>query len=329
MGILGGNLIADAEYFVIRYHYFRDVIDGQETIMILSAEILPCSTNYSVTPSRCELVSLPRKVSSLVLEFLISGKRSPEPIFLNLGIGLLGSRVMGGDPLVTEPAVIKMDDEVDGLAFTISEGLIAEVSGLPLDGEVISRENTNQIEQLTKFIREDETFCWLQSGIARESQLVPWDRVVVQIMKYLTLEGKFKKLFGYHIAILNSIRNSTKINLPVVLGETKNPSPSVTLRGLVRSSGTPVSRAQLLLGPLTAVPKSSVEPSVSEDEEDSLSEDCGTSGCKKGCNQKRKPVPQTLAVNLAKCSRRSVLIFSTMRTKTFNISFNEFVEHLA
>eukprot|EP01018_Ginkgo_biloba_P016652 Gb_17438 [translate_table: standard] len=376
MGILGGNLIADVdnEYIVTRYHYFSDVIDGQEIIMILSAETLPCSTNYSVAPSRCEFSSLPREVSSLVLKFFINGERSPEPDFLNLRIGLLVFRVMGGDPLVTEPAVIKMDDEVkeilekaglmdffrkfagfnesisrkvaeswnegnvkvDGLAFTIFEGLIAEVSRLPLEGKVISREKTNQIEQLTKFIKEDETFCWLQSSIARESLPVPWDRVVVQIMKYLTLEGKFRKLFGYHIAILNSVRNSTKINLPVFhfksleksvksvkagkgklplhqgllnllvnFEKAKNPSPSVTLRGLVRSSGTLVSRAQLLLGPSAAAPKSSAKPSVSKEEEDSPSEDCGTSSCKKGSNRKRKSVPQTLAANLAKCSRRS------------------------
>eukprot|EP01018_Ginkgo_biloba_P012096 Gb_21298 [translate_table: standard] len=36
-------------------------------------------------------------------------------------------------------------------------------------------------------------------------------------MKYLTLEGKYRKLFGYHIAILNSIQNSEKINVPLFL----------------------------------------------------------------------------------------------------------------
>lgn len=226
--------------------------------------------------------------------------------------------------------------KVDGLAFMISEGLIVKFSGLPLEGEVISQEKMNQIEQLTKFIREDETFCWLQSGIVRESLPMPLDRVVVQIMKYLTLKGKFRKLFCYHIVILNSIRNSTKINLPLFLFKSleksvksvkaskgklplhqgllkllvnfekaKNPSPSMIPRGLLRSSGTPVSRAQLLLGPTVITPKSSAEPSKEEEEEDSPSEDCKTSGCKKGTNHKRKPTSQTLAVNLAKCSRRS------------------------
>lgn len=69
--------------------------------------------------------------------------------------------------------------------------LIAEVFGLPNKGEVIIRDKTNQVGQLTKFIRDDETFYWLHSSIARESLPKPWDRVAIQVMKYLTLEGKF------------------------------------------------------------------------------------------------------------------------------------------
>jgi len=62
----------------------------------------------------------------------------------------------------------------------------------------------------------------------------------------------------------------------------RNPSPSMTLKGLLRSSGTPVSRAHLLLGPMTTTPKSSAESFESKEEEESPSEDCGTSICKKG-----------------------------------------------
>eukprot|EP01018_Ginkgo_biloba_P011985 Gb_15585 [translate_table: standard] len=162
---------------------------------------------------------------------------------------------MGGDPVMTEPTVLKMEEDmkallekagpldffqnftgfsesislqvvntwdegrvkVDDLDFIISEHLISKVLGLPMEGEVVCNEKMNQVEQLSKFIRDDETFCWLQSGIARESLLKPWDRVAIQVMKYLTLEGKYRKLFGYHIAILNSIRNNVKINVSLFL----------------------------------------------------------------------------------------------------------------
>ena len=33
------------------------------------------------------------------------------------------------------------------------------------------------------------------------------------LMKYLTLEGKFRKLFGHHIAFLNFMRNKEKVNI--------------------------------------------------------------------------------------------------------------------
>jgi len=303
---------------------------------------------------------------------------------------------MGGDPVVTEPAVLKMDDKVkelfdkaglldffrkfssfsnslslqvveswdegrvkvDDLVFTISEQRITEVSSLPADGEVICHEKTNQVEQLSKFIRNDETFCWLQSGIPRESLLAPWDRVVVQVMKYLTLEGKFRKFFGYHIAILNSIRNRVKINVPLFLlkslekpiktvksGKGKlplhqgllkmlvnyekariNSAPLILKGNLIRTSGTPVSKAQLLLGPASSIPKTSVDSSDSEEEEDSPSEDDGISTRKKGDSRKRKVAPQVLAASLAKCSRRSSRLQKKSANKVKIINYADSTE---
>eukprot|EP01018_Ginkgo_biloba_P001746 Gb_10257 [translate_table: standard] len=65
-------------------------------------------------------------------------------------------------------------------------------------------------------------------------------------------------------------------------------SPSVALK---RSSGTLVSRAQLLLGLSLAAPISSAKSSGSTDDEDSPSEDYGTSVDKKGISRKRKMSP--------------------------------------
>eukprot|EP01018_Ginkgo_biloba_P031408 Gb_10263 [translate_table: standard] len=186
-------------------------------------------------------------------------------------------RAMGGDPLITESSFVKMDDDIK---------------------EILDK--VGLLEFFQKFT------------------------------------SKFCKLFGHHIAILNSIQNSTKINLPLfllrsleksiksfksskgklplhqvllkILVKCEKPrilSPSLTLKGHLRSSGTPVSRAQLLLGPTVAAPKSSAESSELVEEEESPSGDCGISSCKRGTSQKWKPAPQTLAVSLPKCSRRS------------------------
>eukprot|EP01018_Ginkgo_biloba_P022470 Gb_12244 [translate_table: standard] len=250
-------------------------------------------------------------------------------------------RIMGGDPVTTEPTVLKVDEEndgkvtVNGLEFIISKQLIADVSSLPRDGEIISREKTNQVGQLTKFIKDDETLCWLQSGIAWDSLQKPWERVAVQIMKYLTLEGKFLKIFGYHIVILNSIRNDERINIPLFLLKSLEKSIKVVKtekgrvplhqgllkllylhekdkrgssarsvkRGFPRTSKTPVSKAQLLLGPTPASPilKTSAIISDTEEDSDSQGEDIPFEGSKKDGARKRKPSPQALTANLAKC----------------------------
>eukprot|EP01018_Ginkgo_biloba_P033438 Gb_00181 [translate_table: standard] len=217
---------------------------------------------------------------------------------------------MGGDPVTTEPTVLKVDEDVisiledvtiNGLEFSINEVLIVEVSGLSNEGEVITRDKTNQVGQLTKFIRDDETFCWLDSGIARESLPKPWDRVAIQVMKYLTLEGKFRKLFGYHIAILNSMRNKEKGLMKLLVdfekdrrGVTAGPSKGV----FSRLSGMPVSKVQLLLGPAPFSPMPKSGDTVLNSEEDWLSQDGDPPvvGSKDGGGRKRKPPSQVLNV---------------------------------
>eukprot|EP01018_Ginkgo_biloba_P024666 Gb_07124 [translate_table: standard] len=72
---------------------------------------------------------------------------------------------------------------INGMDIDVNEGLIAKVTGLPNDGETVSRDKMDHISQLTKFIKETETFCCLDSGIARESLLQPWDRVDIQVRK--------------------------------------------------------------------------------------------------------------------------------------------------
>eukprot|EP01018_Ginkgo_biloba_P013977 Gb_31793 [translate_table: standard] len=284
---------------------------------------------------------------------------------------------MGGDHVTIEPTILKIDKEVrsileeagllpffkkfsghsdsitnqiveswkdgrvsvNGLEILINEVLLVDVSALPCEGEVISRDKTSQVGQLTKFIRDDEMFCWLDSGIARESLSKPWDRVAVQVMKYLTLEGKFWKLFGYHIAILNSMRNKEKVNIPLFLlksmeksvkavkaGKGKSPLHQGLMKmlvdfkmnrksiaagpskgGFVRISGTPVSKAQLLLGSAPSSPLLVSGDSASNSEEVSRSQDGDflAANPKDGGGKKRNPLAQILSANLVKCSRRS------------------------
>eukprot|EP01018_Ginkgo_biloba_P020658 Gb_03671 [translate_table: standard] len=160
-----------------------------------------------------------------------------------------------------------------------------------MEGEVVCREKTNQVEQLSKFIRDDVTFCWLQSGITRESLPKPWHRVAIQVMKYPTLEGKYHKLIGYHIAILNSIRNNVKINMPLFLLK----SPNAISSDL-------------------------------EEKKESPSEDAGGFVGKRYDRRKRKPAPQVLASSLAKCNRRSTILQKKIAEKVKIIDYVDTVD---
>eukprot|EP01018_Ginkgo_biloba_P010247 Gb_13456 [translate_table: standard] len=301
-------------------------------------------------------------------------KRFGESFVKKLQCRVLVS-TMGDEPVTTEPSVIVVDEEVrsileevsllaffknfkghsdsitrqfletwkegrlcvDKVDFVVNAALIAEVSGLPNEGEIVHREKMNQVNQLTKFIRDKETLCWLDSGIARESLPKPWDRVAMVLMKYLTLEGKFRKLFGHHIAFLNAMRNKERINIPLFLFNSmekslisvktgkgksplhqglmklimefvfsKNPSVAGPSKGFSKVSGTPITKAQLLLGPIQAASNADSGDSDSEAEGDSGSQE-KLSGAKfpKDKGGRKRKTPTVLNASVAKCSRRS------------------------
>eukprot|EP01018_Ginkgo_biloba_P028000 Gb_41589 [translate_table: standard] len=222
------------------------------------------------------------------------------------------SLIMGGEPVTTKPSVLKIYEDdgrvmVSGMEFVVSEVLIAEVSGLPNEGEVVSRDKMNQ------------------GGS--------------QVMKYLTLEGKFRKVFGYHIAILNSMRNKEKINIPLFLfksmekfvhavkaGKGKAPLHQGPMKmiadfeinrksfiagpskgGFLRVRSAPISKAQLFLGPAPSSPLLVSGDTATDSEGDSRSPErnCPATNPKEKGSRKRKPPAQVLSANIAKCNRRS------------------------
>eukprot|EP01018_Ginkgo_biloba_P021971 Gb_40548 [translate_table: standard] len=208
-------------------------------------------------------------------------------------------RSMGGDPVTTEQTVLRVDEEVreilervgkvvvNALEFTISEQLIAEVPGLPMEGKAISREKTNQAGQLMKFLKDDETFCCLQLGIARESLSKPWDR-------YEKDKG------GTFTSIIRG--------------------------GFLRTSGTPVSNLEptpsSLIFKTNAIISDSEEEANSHGEEVLLE----VSKKDDARNLKRKPPSQVLVANLAKCSRRSSCLQKKSVEKTKIVDYMESTE---
>jgi len=48
---------------------------------------------------------------------------------------------------------------INGIEIMVSEAFIAKVSGLLNEGDAIFGDKMNQVNQLTKFIKDDKTFC--------------------------------------------------------------------------------------------------------------------------------------------------------------------------
>eukprot|EP01018_Ginkgo_biloba_P023728 Gb_39469 [translate_table: standard] len=130
---------------------------------------------------------------------------------------------------MTEPTVLKMEEDVKALL-----------------------EKASLLDFFQKFIGFSESISLQVSSIARENLPKPWDRMAIQVMKYLSLEA-------------------------------------LSLKGnLLRVSGTLVSKAQLLLGPTSSDQKPNVISFDVEEEEDSPSEDTGG---KRDDNRKWKLAP--------------------------------------
>ena len=85
----------------------------------------------------------------------------------------------------------------------------------------------------------EEEFLEDKNGVRRTSLLPPWNEVSLKIMKYITCEGRFSIVYGYHFQLLTELRH--QMDLPV---ENKLSLPYFLLQSLIECAtklkeGTP------------------------------------------------------------------------------------------
>ncbi len=110
-----------------------------------------------------------------------------------------------------------------GLALELTLEFISRIIGLPL-GLPWSKEekSVGQVAKKT-FFQPDEHPVEDKNGIRRTSLPHPWGEVSYQIMKYISCEGRFSIVYGYHFRLLNELRYgmdlpvARKLNLPYFL----------------------------------------------------------------------------------------------------------------
>lgn len=104
------------------------------------------------------------------------------------------------------------------ILFEVNEELISKEIGLSCDGKKYKKHTkTQDLESLNAFFRDNENSVKKQSSFDREVLPKPQDKLCLAIMKYVTLEGRFKVFYFYHMPLLNHLRHKMILNFPFFL----------------------------------------------------------------------------------------------------------------
>jgi hypothetical protein len=99
-----------------------------------------------------------------------------------------------------------------GLSLQLTPEHISRVTELPM-GLPWDKEERKWSQQAKKeFFPPEESFTEDKNGVKRTSLLPPWNEVSLQIMKYITCEGRYSIIYAYHFRLLNELRH--QIDLP-------------------------------------------------------------------------------------------------------------------
>jgi len=119
-------------------------------------------------------------------------------------------RIQGYDDEVTEEFLMSLQPKSKILAIVnfrrltlkLTTQLISRVTDLPL-GIPWSKEETSLGQKAKKqFFLPEEQFSEDKNGVRRASLHPFWSKVSLQIMKYITCEGRFSIVYGYHFRLL-------------------------------------------------------------------------------------------------------------------------------
>lgn len=99
-----------------------------------------------------------------------------------------------------------------GLNLRLTPWFISRVTELPM-GVLWDKEERKLGQKAKKeFFPPEEQFSEDKNGVRRTSLLPLWSEVSLQIMKYITCEGRFSVVYGYHFQLLTELRH--QMDLP-------------------------------------------------------------------------------------------------------------------
>ena len=107
---------------------------------------------------------------------------------------------------------------VGNLQIRLSEDVLAQVTGLPQQGERFFKTKQFKEKVWIPFLCRSRagSVNW-KKGIPRSWLIHPWDEIVYIIQKFVTCEGRFSIIYLYHIKLLQHLKGECEVNIPYFL----------------------------------------------------------------------------------------------------------------
>jgi len=94
---------------------------------------------------------------------------------------------------------------VRGFSVTITPKSISRITTLPLGLQWRKEDKTNNTIAQKGFFLEGEEPIEEKNGVRRESIPYPWNEVSYHIIKYISYEGRYSVVYGYHFRLLHEL----------------------------------------------------------------------------------------------------------------------------
>ena len=102
------------------------------------------------------------------------------------------------------------------LNFEIKEDLIAEASGIPIDGEPWFKKIPFIFDPNDFLLLRNEALDW-SKGVHLENFKPEWREAIGIIQSYITCDGRFASMFKYHVRFLQHLNQKSRMNLAFFL----------------------------------------------------------------------------------------------------------------
>lgn len=144
------------------------------------------------------------------------------------GVTNFFEKLHGSDPEITNSMVNSWNNgkvKVNGVYFQITEDVVAEVTGIPMEGHKFFRDKKMSSNAIKDFVKNTEELNKLgkkETFFVTDTIKKLWRYVLYAVIEYITLDPRFDRVRTHHFVILNHFRHGSKISFPYYLFNSMN-----------------------------------------------------------------------------------------------------------